>query len=98
MPYSYVVKPLASLKIWSFYRNVARKYAHTFDEDDLIRNVKSTIHSMFLIESRLLRRTPSISRWTGKYMAYSGSWYYAYTIEGDTIVIHDACHRQNMHE
>lgn len=23
---------------------------------------------------------------------------YAYTIEGDTIVIHDACHRQNMHE
>ena len=51
MPYSYVVKPQASLKIWSFYRNVARKYAHTFDEDDLIRNAKSAIRSMFLIES-----------------------------------------------
>ena len=49
MPYNYVIKPLASRKIWSFYRNVASKYAHTFDEDD-------------------------------------------------TIVIHDACHQQNMHD
>ncbi len=98
MPYKYVVKPLASRKIWSFYRNVARKYAHTFDEDDLIRNVKSAIRPMLLIEVRLLRRTPLISRWSGKYMAHSGSWYYAYTIEDGTIVVHDACHQQNMHE
>ena len=25
-------------------------------------------------------------------------WYYAYTIDGDTITIQDACHAQNMHE
>ena len=31
-------------------------------------------------------------------MAHSGHWYYAYTIDGDTITIHDACHEQNMHE
>ena len=24
--------------------------------------------------------------------------YYAYTIDGDTITIQDACHAQNMHE
>jgi len=31
-------------------------------------------------------------------MAHSGSWYYAYTIEGNKIIIHDACHQLNMHE
>ena len=25
-------------------------------------------------------------------------WYFAYTIDGDTIFIEDACHAQNMHE
>ena len=25
-------------------------------------------------------------------------WYYAYTIEGDTVTVVDACHAQNMHE
>ena len=31
-------------------------------------------------------------------MAHAGQWYYAYTINGDTITIEDACHVQNMHE
>ena len=31
-------------------------------------------------------------------MAHSGHWYYAYTIDGDTITIHDACHERDMHE
>lgn len=98
MPYKYVVKPLASQKIWSFYRNVALKYPNTFAEDDLIRNAKREVRSMRLIETELLRRIPIIERWKGKYMAHSGNWYYAYTIDGDTITIHDACHAQNMHE
>ena len=25
-------------------------------------------------------------------------WYYAYAIEGDTIIVVAACHKQNMHE
>ena len=98
MPYKYVVKPLASRKIWSFYRNVARKYAHTFDEDDLIRNVKGAVRPMLLIESRLLRRQPTIKRWRNWHMAHADNWYYAYSIEGDIITIHDACHQQNMHD
>ena len=32
------------------------------------------------------------------YMANTDKWYYAYTIEGDTITVVDACHAQNMHE
>jgi len=97
MPYKIVVKPLASRKIWYFYRNVALKYPHTFAEDDLVRNVKSAVRPMRLIESRLLRRAPILDRWKGKHMAHSGNWYYAYTIDGDTITVHDACHQQNMH-
>ena len=36
--------------------------------------------------------------WNGYHMATNGRWYYAYTIDGDTITIQDACHAQNMHE
>ena len=54
MPYSFVVKPMASQKIWSFYRNVAQKYSHTFAEKDLIRNVKETVRSMRYIESQII--------------------------------------------
>jgi hypothetical protein len=31
-------------------------------------------------------------------MANTDKWYFAYTIDGDTITIVDACHAQNMHE
>ena len=31
-------------------------------------------------------------------MANTDKWYYAYTIDGDTIDIRDARHAQNMHE
>ena len=97
MPYKIVVRPLASRKIWSFYRNTALKYPHTYAEEDLIRDVKKAVRPMRLIESYLLRRTPTVNQWKGKYMAHSGKWYYAYTIDGDTIIIHDACHQQNMY-
>jgi hypothetical protein len=98
MPYKFVVKPLAARRIWSFYRNVAKKYSNTYAEEDIARDVKRAVRSILLIESRLLRRTPTINRWNGKYMAHSGYWYYAYTIDGDTITVHDACHQQNMHD
>ena len=98
MPYKYIIKPRASQKIWSFYRNVARKYQHTFSEEDVISNVKYTVHSIYRIESSLLRRRPTITRWQGFHMAHAGKWYYAYTIDDDVITIHDVCHQQNMHD
>jgi len=97
MPYKFVIKPQASRNIWSFYRNVALKYPNTFSEEDLVNNVKHAVRSIRLIESKLLRRVPTITRWSGMYMAHSGNWYYAYTIDEDVITIHDACHQQNMH-
>ena len=62
------------------------------------KNIDEAIDGVFGIESTLLRRLPTIERWKGYYMANTDKWYYAYTIEGDTIVVRDACHAQNMHE
>lgn len=43
----------------------------------------------------LLRMVEEEYQW---HMANTDKWYYAYTIDGDTITIQDACHAQNMHE
>ena len=96
--YRYIVKARTQQKIRRFYQNVARKYKHTYDLDDLARDIQKAVFSIYQIERTLLRRKPTISRWTGYYMANTDKWYFAYIIEGDNIVVVDACHAQNMHE
>ena len=92
----YVIKPRASRKIFSFYQNVAKKYRNTYDKDDQKRNVYNALMSIYNIEQTLLRREPTLDRWKGYHMANTDKWYFAYTIENDTITIVDACHAQNM--
>lgn len=46
--------------------------------------------------ARRLRRKPTLERWKGYHMANTDKWYFAYTIDGDTITIVDSCHAQNM--
>ncbi len=96
--YNYVVKPRAQQRIFSFYHNVAKKYKHTYDFEDFMRNVRAAIDAMYQIEHTLMRRVPTIPRWIGYHMANTDKWYFAYTIDDDTITIVDACHAQNMHE
>ena len=96
--YKYIVKPLAQRKIRSFYKNVGKKYKHTYDINDLIRDIENAVLSINQIEKTILRRKPKLKRWAGYYMANTDKWYYAYTIEGDTITVKDACHAQNMHD
>ena len=98
MQYEYKRKAL--VKIWGFYRNVAKKYKHTYDFRDMERNIRGAVLNGYLIENNLFRREPTIGRWQkqGYHMAHSGKWYYAYTIDGDTITIQDACHELNMHD
>ena len=98
MLFRYEVTPRASRKIWTFYRNVAKKYRHTFDAEDIVKNAQNAIRNMGQIEQTLLRRKPTLNRWQGFHMAHAGKWYYAYSIREDLIVIEDACHEQNMHE
>lgn len=96
--YNYEITPRAAYKIRSFYVNVALKYRHTYSHEDMLKNIHDAVFSIYLIENTLVRRNPTISRWRGYFMANTNKWYFAYTIEDDTITIVDACHAQNMHE
>lgn len=94
----YVIRKRCVQKITSFYRNVSKKYKHTYSQELMEKNVHDAYDSMFQIENGLLRRDPTIARWKGYHMANTDKWYFAYTIDGDTITIVDACHAQNMHD
>ena len=96
----YIIRARCHFKIEQFYRNVIRKYRHTYSKQLMVRNVMEATNAMLQIERTLLRRRPTISRWEqeGWHMANAGKWYYAYTIDDETITIQDACHEQNMHE
>jgi hypothetical protein len=61
------------------------------------KNADDAFDSIMQIERSLLRREPTLKRWAGYYMANTDKWYFAYTIEDDTITVVDACHAQNMH-
>ena len=62
------------------------------------KNIDDAIDGMLQIEKTLLRRKPTLSRWKRYHMANTDKWYFAYTIDDDTITIVDACHAQNMHQ
>ena len=93
----YVIKKRCLSKINTFYRNVSKKYKHTYSEELMHQNVDDAVDAMFQIERTLLRREPTISQWAGYHMANIDKWYFAYTIDGDTITVVDARHAQNMH-
>lgn len=95
---NYRIKKRCLSKITTFYRNVSKKYKHTYSQELMEKNVHDAFDSIYQIEKTLLRRQPTISRWAGYYMANTDKWYFAYTIMGDMIIIEDACHAQNMHE
>lgn len=94
----YIIKPRAARKIYTFYGNVAKKYRHTYDKNDFKRDVRTALTSIYDIERKLLRRPPTLKRWAKYHMANTDKWYFAYTIDGDTITVCDACHAQNMHD
>ena len=98
MQYKYHIKPLAVQKVRSFYRNVLLKYPNTFSYDDMLRYINNTVDAIYGIEHSLLRRQPTMKRWQNWHMAHADNWYYAYSIDGEIITIHDACHQQNMHD
>ena len=96
----HVVKERCVRNIFSFYQNVSKKYKHTYSIELMRSNIVDAYDAMFLIEQSLLRRRPTLKRWQdqGWHMAHAGHWYYAYTINDDTVTIEDALHEQNMHE
>lgn len=98
MPLRYEIRPLAVFKIREFYQHVAIKYRHTYDEDDMNRNIYDALTNIYQIEQSILRRKPTLRRWQGLHMAHAGKWFYAYSFIEDRIIIEDACHELNMHD
>ena len=92
----HVIRKRCAQKITTFYRNVSKKYKHTYSQELMEKNVHDAYDSMFQIERTLLRREPTISQWAGYHMANTDKWYFAYTIHGDTVTVVDARHAQNM--
>lgn len=94
----YIIRKRCAQKITTFYRNVSKKYKHTYSLELMEKNVNDAYDSIYQIEETLQRREPTLARWKGYYMANTDKWYYAYLIDGDTITVVDACHAQNMHD
>ena len=94
----HIIRKRCAQKITTFYRNVSKKYKHTYSQELMEKNVHDAYDSMFQIERTLLRREPTISQWEGYHMANTDKWYFAYTIDGDTIIVVDARHAQNMRD
>ena len=92
------IKKQCFRKVNAFYHNVAKKNKHTYSEEMMHQNIDDAIDSMYQIEQSLLRREPTLSRWANYHMANTDKWYFAYTFDGNTVTIVDACHAQNMHE
>jgi hypothetical protein len=98
MLYNYDITPKAVERIVEFYAHVVLKYQHTFSFDDMEKSINRAVFNAGKIEQAFSRRKPTLTRWKGLHMAKAGKLYYAYTINGNTITIEDACHAQNMHE
>ena len=96
----YVIRKRCAQRITTFYRSVSKKYKHTYSLELMEKNVIDAYDAMFRIENSLLRREPVLARWKekGYHMANTEKWYYAYTIDGDTVTVVDACLAQNMHD
>lgn len=95
---NYVIRKRCAQKITSFYRNVSKKYKHAYSLELMEKNVHDAYDAIYCIERTLLRRKPTLSRWKGYHMANTDKWYFAYTFDGETVTVVDACHAQNMHE
>ena len=96
--YKYKVRRRVTNNIRTFYANVAKKYSHTYSIELMHKNVDEARYAIYFIEDGLLRREPTMKRWEGLLMTRAKHWYYAYRIVGDTIIVEDACHEQNMHD
>ncbi len=67
----HVIRKRCAQKITTFYRNVSKKYKHTYSQELMEKYVHDAYDSMFQIERTLLRRKPTISQWAGYHIKIS---------------------------
>ena len=56
----YVIRKRCAQKITTFYRNVSKKYKHTYSLELMEKNVHDAYDAIYRIENGLLRRQPTI--------------------------------------
>ncbi len=77
----YVIRKRCAQRITTFYRNVSKKYKHTYSLELMEKNVIDAYDAMFRIENSLLRREPVLSRWKEKgYLAVHQAVTFQYVI------------------
>ncbi len=76
----YRIRKQCYRKIYAFYHNVAKKFKHAYSEQMMHQNIDDAIDSMYQIEDKLLRRKPTLERWSHYYMANTDKWYFAYIV------------------
>ena len=54
--YKYFYTKQTAAKIRSFYKNVAKKYRHTYSYEDMERNIHDAFFAIYAIERTLRRR------------------------------------------
>ena len=60
---NFVIRKRCAQKITSFYRNVSKKYKHAYSRELMEKNVHDAYDAIYNIESKLLRREPTLSRY-----------------------------------
>lgn len=59
---NYVIRKRCAQKITTFYRNVSKKYKHTYSLDLMEKNINDAFDAIYQIENTLQRRKPTLSR------------------------------------
>ena len=67
----HVIRKRCAQKITTFYRNVSKKYKHTYSEELMLKNIDEAVDAFYRIENGLLRRKPTISQWAGYHIKIS---------------------------
>ena len=58
---NYVIRKRCAQKITTFYRNVSKKYKHTYSLDLMEKNINDAFDAIYQIENTLQRRKPTLS-------------------------------------
>lgn len=58
---NYVIRKRCAQRITTFYRNVSKKYKHTYSLDLMEKNINDAFDAIYQIENTLQRRKPTLS-------------------------------------
>ena len=91
-----IIDNLAICKIMDFYKNTGLKFSDTNTGDVIEKYINDTINSIATINHNSLLQQPYLNSWQEYKRITLGKWNFAVEVKDNTIIIVDACHRQNL--